>query len=166
MRGALKNKTIIMGIDPSLANTGWGVVSLEANHLKFIACGSIASKENDISKKILYIYSELTNVINEFKPYEAGVEETFVNVNPASSLKLGQARGAIFLTLAQAGVNMYEYSPTKVKKALTGVGRAEKDQVMHMVKLLLPGSSVQNFDESDALAVAITHAHYSKILNR
>jgi len=115
-----------------------------------------------LSSRILHISNELGSVIAQYKPHEAAVEETFVNVNAQSTLKLGQARGAILLTLAQSGLPVFEYAATLVKKSIVGAGRAEKHQVSQMVQILLPGCGKHSADAMDALAVAICHAHHSK----
>ena len=155
---------IILGIDPGLQRTGWGIIKYSGNALSFVECGVIKtdSETKDISSRVLHISNEIGKVIALHKPQEAAVEETFVNVNGQSTLKLGQARGAILLTLAQAGLPTAEYAATLVKKSIVGAGRAEKNQVAQMVQVLMPGCGKHGADAMDALAVAICHAHHSR----
>lgn len=155
---------IILGIDPGLQKTGWGIIKHSGNALSFIACGVIKtdSEVKIISERVLQISDELGKVIALHKPQEAAVEETFVNVNAQSTLKLGQARGAILLTLAQLGLPIAEYAATLIKKSIVGAGRAEKSQVSLMVQVLLPGCGKHGADAMDALAVAICHAHHTR----
>lgn len=156
---------ILLGIDPGLVRTGWGVIKSSGNSLSLVSAGIVktapnAKEEGDFASRLLHISCELAKVVELYKPNEAAIEETFVNVNGQSTLKLGQARGAILLTLAQAGLIPHEYAPTLVKKTVTGAGRAEKDQVARMVQMLLPGCAKFTPDAMDALAIAITHAHH------
>lgn len=152
---------IILGIDPGLQRTGWGVIRQTGNTLSMIACGVVASRaEDDLAIRLKHLNQGIDSAINLYHPQEAAIEETFVSVNGASTLKLGQARGALILTLCQAGLNVAEYSATKVKKTIVGAGRAEKHQVAQMVQILLPGCSRYGADAMDALAVAICHAQH------
>jgi len=155
---------ILLGIDPGLQRTGWGIIRQEGNSLSFVACGTIKPplppQGGGLSERLHHLSTELTTVVGEYKPAAAAIEETFVSVNGQSTLKLGQARGAILLTLSQANLPIAEYAATLVKKSLTGNGHAEKDQVAHMVRLLLPGCKLHDPDAMDALAIAITHAHH------
>lgn len=156
--------TIILGVDPGLQRTGWGIIHTKSNQLSFIACGIIKPKTDlTLASRILALHDGLQAVIAQHKPVEAAVEETFVNVSGSSTLKLGQARGGILLTLSLAGLPVYEYSATLVKKSVVGKGHAEKAQVEMMVKTLLPASkaagAISGADAADALAVAICHAH-------
>lgn len=155
---------IILGIDPGLQRTGWGIIQYNGNALSFVECGVIKtdSETKAIASRVLHISNEICKLIALHKPQEAAVEETFVNVNGQSTLKLGQARGAILLTLAQAGLPTAEYAATLVKKSIVGAGRAEKNQVAQMVQLLMPGCGKHGADAMDALAVAICHAHHSR----
>lgn len=154
---------MILGIDPGLSKTGWGIVSYEKNTLKFIACGTIKTSDKDATCKRLAAISEgIKKVLAEHDPDVAAVEETFVNNNARSSLALGQARGAAILTLAQHKLSVSEYAATLVKKTVTGNGHAEKTQVGAMVKMLLPGCTPDSADSADALAVAICHSSHSK----
>ena len=154
---------IILGIDPGLNKTDWGIISYEKNVLKFIACGTIkTSDKDDTCKRLAAISEGIKKVIIEHDPDVAAIEETFVNNNGPSSLALGQARGAAILTLGQHGLSVSEYAATLVKKTVTGNGHAEKTQISAMVKMLLPGSSADSADSADALAVAICHSSHSK----
>ncbi|MBA4274514.1 MAG: crossover junction endodeoxyribonuclease RuvC [Alphaproteobacteria bacterium] len=158
----------ILGVDPGLNTTGWGVIEQRGSALTFIACGTITSRPADaLSVRLGHLARGLREVINEHQPRGAAIEETFVNVNGASTLKLGQARGALLLTLADAGLEVGEYAPNLIKKAIVGVGRAEKAQVAMMVQMLLPAArealTRHKADASDALAVAICHAHHSAL---
>ena len=149
---------IILGIDPGLQCTGWGIIDAQGNHLHYIDCGTITSKASDtITDRLHSLHVGLSAVVATYHPNQCAMEETYVNSNVASSLKLGQARGALLLSLAIAGMKVSEYAPTLVKKTVVGVGRAEKHQVLAMVKLLLPGCSVESTDAADSLAVAICH---------
>lgn len=158
--------TIILGIDPGLQRTGWGVISSRSNQLSFIACGTIRS-DNDFSlaERIKQLHDGLQEVITLHRPQEAAVEETFVNVSGSSTLKLGQARGGILLTLSLSGLAVCEYSANMVKKSVVGAGHADKKQVSMMVKMLLPTSDAKQADAADALAVAICHAHHRTVHN-
>lgn len=153
---------IILGIDPGLTRTGWGVISSERSVLKFIACGHIKTTEKlDLCTRLGLLSEGLGKILKEYDPDTAAIEETFVNKGVQSALKLGQARGSLILTVAQHKVPLAEYAATLVKKSVTGNGHAEKEQVEAMVKMLLPACSVTCPDEADALAVAITHASHS-----
>lgn len=151
----------ILGIDPGLQKTGWGVIESDGNSLKYIASGLIRTKTKDsLAKRLAFLHHNMIAVIDECLPLEAAIEETFVNKNPASSLKLGQARGVLLCTPAIKGIEVTEYSANKVKKSVVGSGHAAKQQVGMMIKTLLPACGEISEDEADALAVAITHAHY------
>ena len=151
----------LLGIDPGLRNTGWGLIKIEGNHLKHIADGRIMSRDRDpLAERLVQLFDGLEDVIMTFSPDEVAVEETFVNVNAASTLKLGQARGVALLVPARYGLHVAEYSPNMIKKAVVGTGHAAKEQVQMMVKTLLPGSLMKTADAGDALAVAICHAHH------
>jgi len=150
----------IIGLDPGLRATGWGVILADGNRLSHVAHGVIRSNGDDeLAWRLRSLHDALTAIIAEWQPQAAAVEETFVNKNPASTLKLGQARGIVLLAPAQAGLPVAEYAPTVIKKAVVGTGHADKDQVHAMVKRLLPGVAVTGADAADALAVAICHAH-------
>ena len=151
----------IIGIDPGLRNTGWGVISQEGTKLTYIADGAIHSDgEASLAERLLQLHSQLIDILKEFDPDEAAVEETFVNTDARATLKLGQARGVLMLAPAMLKLPVSEYAPNTVKKAVVGAGHAEKAQVKHMVKLLLPKATMRTADSTDALAVAICHAHY------
>ncbi len=151
----------ILGLDPSLSSTGWGIIEVNNNRLIYVADGFIPTDTKlPIEQRLDIIYRALCNVIETYKPDEASIEQTFLNSNPATSLKLSMARGVVVLSVGTYGLPLSEYEPTKVKKATVGVGRAEKSQVETMVKILLPNAKPKNNDSSDALALAITHAHF------
>jgi crossover junction endodeoxyribonuclease RuvC len=151
---------IILGIDPGLHHTGWGVIKSEGSRLSFIACGTLHSKPKEsMPLRLLSLSTQLETVIDQHPPCSCAVEETFINKNPLSSLKLGHARGALITTLARKSLPVSEYSATAVKKALTGVGRAEKHQIIMMIKYLMPAATPDSEDAADALAVAICHAN-------
>lgn len=151
----------IIGIDPGLRNTGWGVIGQEGTKLTYIADGTLHSEgDASLAERLLQLHTQLIDVIREFDPDEAAVEETFVNTDARATLKLGQARGVLMLAPAMLKLPVSEYAPNTVKKAVVGAGHAEKDQVKHMVKLLLPKARMKSADSTDALAVAICHAHY------
>jgi crossover junction endodeoxyribonuclease RuvC len=153
---------IILGIDPGLQHTGWGVVLSEGNRLKFLGAGTINTNPKDeLAVRLKTLSENLQTVISNFKIDDAAIEETFVNKNNLSSLKLGHARGALMLTVSLAGVGISEYSATKVKKSIVGTGRAEKGQIGMMVKVLLPTANFNSEDAADALAIAICHANHS-----
>ncbi len=149
----------ILGIDPGLHITGWGVINYDGYHLKYINHGTIITKpEHNISIRLNQIYKELSNIIEEFSPNEVSIEEVFVNNNPSSSLKLGMARGAAICCAGVLGLKVYEYTPNKIKKSVVGAGHASKDQISAMVQILLNCDKVKA-DAADALAIAICHAH-------
>ncbi|WP_374631328.1 crossover junction endodeoxyribonuclease RuvC [Ferrovibrio sp.] len=150
----------IIGLDPGLRATGWGVIEAAGNRLSHVAHGTIRiNPDEELAYRLRFLHDALTEMLAEWRPEAAAVEETFVNQNPASTLKLGQARGIVLLVPAQAGLPVAEYAPNLIKKAVVGVGHAEKTQVHAMVKRLLPGVAVTGADAADALAVAIAHAH-------
>lgn len=151
----------LLGLDPGLRHTGWGIVDAEGNRLRHVASGRIDSGEGTIAERLVRLFDGVTDVIERFHPDEAAVEETYVNMNPSSTLKLGLARGAVILAPAKAGLEVAEYSPSLIKKSVVGSGRAEKDQVGRMVRMLLPGAEPSSADAADALAIAICHAHHA-----
>lgn len=154
-----------MGLDPGLARTGWGLVAAEGNSLRHIAHGTIATPASDaLAVRLLQLHLGLRALIAEYSPDEAAVEEVFVNRNPQSSLKLGQARGVVLLSVAS--LPHAEHATRLVKKALVGTGGADKGQVAAMVQRLLPGCGKMGEDESDALAVAIAHVHLTESARR
>jgi crossover junction endodeoxyribonuclease RuvC len=151
----------ILGLDPGLRNTGWGIIEYEGNRLSHIAHGVIHSQSGDeLATRLSQLYDGLMGIIQAHHPDEAAVEETFVNKNPASALKLGMARGIVLLAPAQSGLVVGEYAANRVKKSVTGVGHADKNQIALMVQRLLPQCGTVSADAADALAVAICHAHY------
>ncbi len=151
----------ILGLDPSLSSTGWGIVEVENNHLSYVADGFIKTDPKaPLPLRLTVIHNTLKQVIETYHPQEAAIEQVFLNDNPTSTIKLGMARGVVIMAPALYNIPVCEYEPTKVKKALVGVGRAEKSQVETMVKVLLPGCKPKNNDSSDALAMAITHYNY------
>ncbi len=151
----------ILGIDPGLRTTGWGVIEAEGSRLGFVACGVVRSEASDeLSARLRALHAGLAQVIAAHAPQEAAVEETFVNRDPQSALKLGQARGVALLAPAMAGLTVAEYAANLVKKTVVGAGHAEKRQVAMMVKTLLPKSDARAADAADALAVAICHAQH------
>lgn len=151
----------IIGIDPGLRTTGWGVIEAHGSRLAFVACGAVRSDAGDaLASRLRSLHDGLAAVIATHAPHEAAVEETFVNRDPQSALKLGQARGIALLVPALAGLPVAEYAANLIKKTVTGAGHAEKTQVQMMVKVLLPRSDFAGADAADALAVAITHAQH------
>ncbi len=151
----------ILGLDPSLSSTGWGVIEVNANRLQYVADGFIpTSPKMPIEERLDIIFNTLSEVIETYQPVEAAIEKTFLNSNPETSLKLSMARGVVILAAGHYHLPLFEFDPTKVKKALVGVGHADKNQVENMVKILLPGCKPKNNDSSDALAMAITRSHY------
>ena len=152
---------IILGLDPGLGTTGWGVIVAQGNRLSHIANGQIKTDSKmPLASRLLQIDLALTDLLLEHRPNACAVEEVFVNVNPQSTLKLGQARGVVLLGASRSGLEIGEYSARSVKKAVVGTGRADKDQIQAMLKVLLPGVKLAGADAADALAVAITHAHH------
>lgn len=153
--------TRLLGLDPGLRHTGWGVVeALPGGKLRFVACGVVHGVlDGELAGRLGSIYRGLAEVILAWAPAEAAVEETVVNRNPLSSLKLGHARGVVLLAASHAGLTVAEYGSMQVKKAVTGTGHAAKDQVAAMVQAMLPDAGDPRADAADALAVAICHAH-------
>jgi len=151
----------ILGIDPGLRRTGWGVIDVEGNRLIFVGCGTVLSRESlPLSERLLAIHEGLVRVVSEHRPLEAAVEQTFVNKDGAGTLKLGQARGVAMLVPAMSGISVAEYAPNLVKKTVVGAGHADKNQIQVMLKILLPKAQPATPDAADALAIAITHAHH------
>lgn len=149
----------ILGIDPGLRNLGWGVIESNGSRLSHVANGTCKSSGEDLGVRLLSLHTQLMEVLARYLPDQAAIEQTFVNKDGAGTLKLGQARGVAMLAAAQAGLPIGEYAPNRVKKTVVGVGHADKRQVMHMVRLQLPGCDPQGPDAADALAIAICHAH-------
>jgi crossover junction endodeoxyribonuclease RuvC len=158
---ARRTPLIILGLDPGLASTGWGAILREGNRLTHIDNGQIETDPADpLANRLLIIADGLRRVIEDVGPGSVAIEEVFVNKNAQSTLKLGQARGAVLVAAAAAGVPITEYAASLVKKSVVGSGRAAKDQVQAMLRTLLPGLKIAGPDAADALAVAITHAHH------
>jgi crossover junction endodeoxyribonuclease RuvC len=152
---------ILIGLDPGLATTGWGIIAADGNRLSHIANGQVTTNASSpLPERLVTLHAALTDILLTHRPGAAAVEEVFVNVNPQSTLKLGQARGAVLLAIAMQGIAIGEYAARLIKKAVVGTGAAEKAQVHAMVARLLPGVKIIGADASDALAVAITHAHH------
>jgi crossover junction endodeoxyribonuclease RuvC len=151
----------ILGIDPGLRRTGWGVIEIEGNRLTFVGCGSVEPCDTlPLAERLLAIHHGLAQVLAEFQPAEAAVEQTFVNKDGVATLKLGQARGVAMLAPAMVGIAVAEYAPNQVKKTVVGAGHADKTQIQVMLKILLPKAEPKSADAADALAIAITHAHH------
>ena len=151
----------IIGIDPGLRRTGWGVVEITGNRLGFLGCGSVTTNDKDsLAARLLTIHDGLMRILDEFRPDEAAVEQTFVNNNATATLKLGQARGIALVVPARAGVPVAEYAPNLVKKSIVGAGHGDKAQVRMMIGVLLPKADPATDDAADALAIAVTHAHH------
>jgi crossover junction endodeoxyribonuclease RuvC len=151
----------ILGIDPGLRRTGWGLIEADGNRLIYVACGSLETSEQAaLGVRLVAIHDGLCQVIDEFHPDEAAVEATFVNVNAAATLKLGQARGIAMLVPARAGLAVAEYAPNLVKKTIVGAGHGEKAQIRMMIGVLLPKADPRTEDAADALAIAVCHAHH------
>ncbi len=154
----------ILGIDPGLVKTGWGIIDHLGSSLKFVACGIIKpDSTTPLADRLATLSTGISKVIAEYKPDECAIEETFVNKNAMSSLKLGHARGALMLTVSLARIPLAEYAATLVKKSVTGAGRAEKNQVGIMVKHLMPTAKFDSEDAADALAVAICHSSHASL---
>ncbi len=152
---------LIIGLDPGLGCTGWGVIAAEGNRLGHVANGQVRTDPKDtLPARLVRLEQALAEVLDAHRPQAAAVEEVFLNANPPSTLKLGQARGVVLLAAARRGLEVGEYAPRLVKKAVVGVGGAEKAQVHAMIQRLLPGVKIAGADAADALAVAITHAHH------
>ena len=152
----------LIGLDPGLRKTGWGIIEFNGISLEYVACGVISTLGTEtMSGRLAILYEGLTGVIQKWHPESAAVEETFVNKNGASTLKLGQARGVVLLAPALAGLEVAEYHNRTVKRSVVGTGSAAKQQIEVMVRHLLPTANPQTADAADALAVAICHAHHS-----
>jgi crossover junction endodeoxyribonuclease RuvC len=153
----------VLGLDPGLRHTGWGIIDIAGNRLIHVADGiAHAAAEHPLANRLVSLFRQITAVVERFRPDEAAVEESFVNRNPASTLKLGVARGVVLLAPAERGLPVAEYSANLIKKAVVGAGHAEKAQVAMMVRRILSGSETGAADAADALAVAICHAHHAE----
>jgi crossover junction endodeoxyribonuclease RuvC len=152
-----------LGLDPGLRHTGWGIIDVNGNRLSHVADGVVDTDDQaTLAERLCTIHDGLASIVARYQPDEAAVEETFVNKNAASTLKLGQARGIALLVPALAGLPVAEYPTNLVKKTVVGAGHADKSQVQAMIRILLPGSSTTSADAADALAVAICHAHHAQ----
>ena len=164
-RSAIRTSIRILGIDPGLRRTGWGVIESDGNRLIFVACGSVETSDRaPTAERLRVIHEGLSRVLGDFAPAEAAVEQTFVNKDGAATLKLGQARGVAMLAPALCGITVAEYAPNQVKKTVVGAGHADKTQIRVMLGLLLPKADPKTADAADALAIAITHAHQRQSL--
>jgi len=151
----------ILGIDPGLRRTGWGVIEADGSRLIYVACGSAQTDDQaSLAERLVTLHDALVRVVDEFRPDEAAVEATFVNKDAAATLKLGQARGIAMVVPAKAGVMIAEYAPNLVKKTIVGAGHGDKSQIRMMLGVLLPMADPASHDAADALAIAITHAHH------
>jgi crossover junction endodeoxyribonuclease RuvC len=150
----------VLGIDPGLRVLGWGLIDVAGSRIAHVANGICRSEGDDLAIRLLSLHLQLTEIVTRYAPQAAAVEQTFVNKDAAGTLKLGQARGIAMLVPAQAGIAVGEYAPNAVKKAVVGVGHAEKRQIDHMVRMMLPGVAISGPDAADALAIAICHAHH------
>ncbi len=152
----------IIGLDPGLRRTGWGVIDSAANRLRYVASGAVtADPKREMADRLNLLFDGIARLIETWAPDAAAIEEIFVNRNPGSTLRLGQARGVVMLAPARAGIAVHEYAANAVKKSVVGVGHADKTQVQAMVGMLLPAAGPQSADAADALAVAICHAHHA-----
>ena len=156
----------VIGIDPGLRRTGWGVVDVEGARLSHVANGVCLSEGDCLATRLRSLHDALTRVLRRWRPEAAAVEQTFVNKDAAGTLKLGQARGIALLVPALFGLPVAEYAPNAVKKVVVGVGHAEKRQVEHMVRLQLPLAEIAGADAADALAIALCHAHHARFTGR
>lgn len=155
----MAHQTRILGIDPGLRKTGWGVIDVEGTRVSFVACGSVEPDTGlELAARLAALHEGLRTIVADHAPDEAAIEETFVNADARSALKLGAARGVAMLVPAQAGLSVAEYAPNHVKKTVVGAGHAEKQQIRLMIKVLLPKAVVKTDDAADALAVALCHA--------
>jgi crossover junction endodeoxyribonuclease RuvC len=153
----------ILGIDPGLRRCGWGVVEVRGSKIRFRDCGTIMpDTKAEMSERLLHIFRQMCAVIETHQPHRAAIEDTFMNTNAASALKLGAARAAAMLAPAEAGLRVENYAPRAIKKALVGTGKADKNQMAAMVAILLPGCSAKA-DEADALAIAICSANHAPL---
>ncbi len=151
----------ILGIDPGLRRTGWGVIDVDGNRLMYVACGSVVTGDRaDLAVRLVQIHDGLSRVVEQYCPEEAAVEATFINKDGSATLKLGQARGVALLIPARAGIAVAEYAPNQVKKTIVGAGHGDKVQIRMMVGVLLPKADPKSEDAADALAIAVCHAHH------
>ncbi|ALE03124.1 crossover junction endodeoxyribonuclease RuvC [Bartonella ancashensis] len=156
----------IIGIDPGLRRTGWGIIDFSGSHLQFVAAGTIHSDaQNPLASRLCQLHQGLSDVVHQFMPHEAAVEHVFVNKDATATLKLGQARAIALLVPAQSGLPVFEYAPNTVKKSVIGVGHGTKEQIHKMVKMLLSRAEFDGSDAADALALALCHSMHRKSLS-
>ena len=151
----------VLGIDPGLRNMGWGIIDVKGNKLSHIANGVCKSKGEDLATRLFCLFEQMEEVLQTWHPTQAAVENTFINKDGVNSLKLAQARAIALLAPKKFGLNVSEYAPNKIKKTVVGVGHADKQQVVHMVQLQLPGVQLNGPDAADALAIAICHSFHA-----
>lgn len=156
----------VLGLDPGLRVMGWGIIDSQNGRLRHVAHGVCKTSGTALAPRLLSLHQQLCKIVEEMAPDCAAVEHTFVNVNGAATLKLGQARAIALLVPAAAGLEVAEYAPNQIKKTVVGVGHADKGQVAHMVQSQLPTAGAVTADAADALAIAICHAHHAKFANR
>ena len=155
----------IIGIDPGLLHTGWAIIDIDGASRKYVASGVILPPTKiEFAKRLAFIFNSVSDLCDKFKPDECGIEIIFVNKNGQTTLLLGHARAAAITAIATRDIPVFEYEPNKVKKALTGMGHADKDQIYKMLSILLPAAHPKTADESDAIAIALTHANTSRFL--
>jgi crossover junction endodeoxyribonuclease RuvC len=158
---ARRDAVRILGIDPGLRHTGWGIIEARGNQLHFVADGVVEPDSKlPLAERLRVLFEEMQQLVSTYSPDECGIEESFVNKNPVSTLKLGHARAAVMLAPATARIPVFEYKPNLVKKSVVGAGHADKAQVAAMIRVLLPGSQAASKDAADALGVAVCHAHH------
>ncbi len=157
--------TIILGIDPGSQITGYGVIRIQKNKAQYLASGCIRVEKTDHATRLKHIFSDLNQVIQQYRPTQAAIEQIFMHQNPNSALKLGQARGAALVAIALADIPVAEYTPRFVKQMIVGYGGAEKHQIQHMVQALLELNGKPQTDAADALAIALCHAHHLRLNN-
>lgn len=160
------NRTRILGVDPGSRVTGYGIIELQGQQASYLSSGCIRLGEQPLAARLAQIYSDLQTLIGQYQPQVMAIEQVFVSHNPSSALKLGQARGAAICAGAGAGLPISEYTPTQIKQTVAGTGRAAKQQIQHMVKILLQVQGAIAADAADALAVALTHARFSEADSR
>jgi len=156
----------VLGIDPGLRNMGWGIIDVKGNKINHTANGVCKSIGDDLATRLFCLFEQMEEVLQTWRPTQAAVENTFVNKDGVNSLKLAQARAIALLAPKKFGLNVSEYAPNKIKKTVVGVGHADKQQVMHMVQLQLPGVQLNGPDSADALAIAICHSYHAVSNNR
>lgn len=157
----------VLGLDPGLRHTGWGVIDVDGARLRHVADGVIDTRDDrTLPERLVALHEGLADILTRYRPDEAAVEETFVNKNPVSTLRLGSARGVVLLAPALAGLPVAEYGANHIKKSVVGAGHADKTQVQAMVRMLLPGAALSGADAADALATAICHAHNRETADR